>query len=133
MNTALPKPRRLSARQIEKRRAVEGAKLREMMVSYAQSHGATKGRLREWSFPTTIGTLEVNVHDDWIACCWDDVERAVAHFGRDSMGLNPYSGKWNFGCGENLTAIELFTWWERAMYPLLAVNPEHVGCTHSEL
>lgn len=133
MNTALPKPRKPSVRQIEKRRAVEGAKLRVMMESYAQSHGATAGRLREFAFSTLIGPLEVSIHDDWIACRWDDVQRAVKHFGTGPVNmLNPYSGKWNFGCGEQLTAIELFTWWERAVNPLLMINPEHVGCTHSD-
>ncbi len=129
MHAAIPKPRKLTARQIAKR----STELREMISSYALSHGASKGVYREWSFPTLIGNLEVDVAGDWLACCWDDVQRAIAHF-KNPMGLlNPYSGKWNWGCGERLTAIELFTAWERAMNPLLAVNQEHAGCTHSEL
>lgn len=118
------KPRRESARQIEKRRATEGAKLRTMIESYVSAHGGGKGKYREWDIPTTLGTLEVDVVNDWIACRWDDVRRAVAHFGTNGLLLNPYSGKWNWGCGERLTAIELFTQWERAMASLVVVNSQ---------
>lgn len=39
---------------------------------------------------TTFGTLQVTPYDNWIACCFKDVERAR------SMHCNPHSGKWNF-------------------------------------
>ena len=50
-------------------------------------------RCHEFAIMTKMGTLQINVYPDWIACRFDDVDRAVAVIGRIEM--NPYSGKWN--------------------------------------
>lgn len=52
---------------------------------------------------TICGPLYVKDSDGidggvWLACRFDDVDRAAKHFGVKFLGhrLNPYSGKWNF-------------------------------------
>ena len=61
---------------------------------------------REFRIQTRLGALDVELHDDgkglggtWIAAVWDDLERAIEHFGRplplssDRLGM---TGKWNW-------------------------------------
>lgn len=56
------------------------------------------GPPRSFAVQTTAGRLEISPYPEFIACRFDDVERArrTVHVGR----LNPHSGKWNFGHGE---------------------------------
>lgn len=69
--------------------------------------------------PTSLGDLRVSVVDDWIACSFLYVERAVAHFGEAPWNrLNPHSGKWNFGCGDKAPAATVFGEWRRAVEAL---------------
>lgn len=54
--------------------------------------------MQRFAVQTTAGRLEISPYPEFIACRFDDVERArrVVHVGR----LNPHTGKWNFGQGE---------------------------------
>lgn len=47
-----------------------------------------------WRIETVAGQLDMTPYEDWIACRFDDVGRAVGKVG--SGGINPNSGKWNF-------------------------------------
>jgi len=46
----------------------------------------------EYAVATVAGSLYVTVYDDWIACRFEEPERAKAI---SDTRLNPYSGKWN--------------------------------------
>lgn len=53
----------------------------------------------EYKIQTVIGELFVSIYDNWVHCCFDDVEKAKAHFnitGINQGRLNPCSGKWNW-------------------------------------
>ncbi len=55
---------------------------------------------------TIIGRLDVTPIDDFIACRFDDVEKAKKHFGITTIQqgrLNPFSGKWNWHWFEGVT------------------------------
>ena len=56
--------------------------------------GATRNRDcgYEYAVATVAGSLYVTVYDDWIACRFEEPERAKAI---GDTRLNPYSGKWN--------------------------------------
>lgn len=62
---------------------------------------------------TVVGTLSVILCEedgDWIACRFEDVEKAKQHFGIFNIcqgRLNPYSGKWNWHCWEFMTRDEV--------------------------
>ena len=59
--------------------------------------GATRNRdcdyAHEYAVATVAGNLYVTIYDDWIACRFDEPERAKAAV--SDPRLNPYSGKWN--------------------------------------
>ena len=59
--------------------------------------GATRNRdcdyAHEYAVATVAGNLHVTVYDDWIACRFEEPERAKAAM--SDTRLNPYSGKWN--------------------------------------
>ena len=59
--------------------------------------GATQnrdcGHAYEYAVATVAGNLYVTVYDDWIACRFEEPERAKA--AASDARLNPYSGKWN--------------------------------------
>ena len=46
----------------------------------------------DYAVATVAGNLYVTVYDDWIACRFEEPERAKAI---SDTRLNPYSGKWN--------------------------------------
>lgn len=70
---------------------------RTRVETFLQRIGATKpGEYREWNLDTSCGKLGVSVYDNWIACCFGDVDKASAWFGRKHGRLNGYSGKWNW-------------------------------------
>ena len=57
--------------------------------------GDPQPRLRhthEYAVATVAGNLYVTIYDDWIACRFEEPERAKAI---SDTRLNPYSGKWN--------------------------------------
>ncbi len=56
--------------------------------------GAREGGRYGWQLDTIAGLLDIRPYDDWIACRFDDVERAKAQV--SSGCLNRYSGKWNW-------------------------------------
>lgn len=46
---------------------------------------------------TPLGPLRIRVHENWIHCRWQDVEKAKKYLGDAHYSrLNPYSGKWNW-------------------------------------
>ena len=47
-----------------------------------------------WRIDTIAGPLDMTPYEDWVACRFDDVDRAVGKVGYG--GINPNSGKWNF-------------------------------------
>lgn len=50
----------------------------------------------KFSLDTTCGELHVIVYDSWIACRFQDVQRARQNLPMGLQGnLNPFSGKWN--------------------------------------
>lgn len=63
------------------------------------AHGATpSASIRMFRIDTILGPLYITAYDDWIACCFDNVQAAKTHYGVTTLGsrLNPYSGKWNW-------------------------------------
>ena len=64
-------------------------------LAMLQSLGATQGNAcYPWQLHTVAGVLRLRVMEDWLACRFDDVERAKSVVGPGR--LNPYSGKWNW-------------------------------------
>lgn len=69
------------------------------------------GRAYDYELDTPAGLLHVSVYPDWVATCFEDLERGTAFTNGDS---NKYTGKWNFhpnpeGLPENLE--EMVTYW----------------------
>jgi hypothetical protein len=58
----------------------------------------------ECRLDTTLGALSVCWVDTWLACRFEEPERA-----RRSVGCNPYSGKWNFHGASNEESFAAFT------------------------
>jgi hypothetical protein len=46
----------------------------------------------DYAVATVAGKLYITIYEDWIACRFEEPERAKA---TGDMRLNPYSGKWN--------------------------------------
>jgi hypothetical protein len=78
-----------------KKQVKNGEWFRDQIRAFLIRNGATEQLNKAYEFViiTKMGTLQVSVYPDWIACRFDDVERAVAVIGRH--GMNPCSGKWN--------------------------------------
>jgi hypothetical protein len=51
-----------------------------------------QGGLYDYTVATVAGILHVTVYDNWIACRFEEPERAKAI---SDTRLNPHSGKWN--------------------------------------
>lgn len=65
--------------------------------------------LAQWtnrSIDTPLGKLQVTVYEDWLACRFEEMQRAVAGFAGKSMNLNQYSGKYNCHVFHRCTAKE---------------------------
>jgi hypothetical protein len=60
--------------------------------------------LHECRLDTTLGALSVCWVDNWLACRFQEPERA-----RQSVGCNPYSGKWNFHGASQAESFAAFT------------------------
>jgi hypothetical protein len=102
------------------------ARLQQLVVDFVLAHGGRWYKLDDevlgLVLPTAVGELYVRPVDDWIACRWADVDRACEHFNVHFIGihrLNPYSGKWNFGCGGRLPPEDVFEAWRLEVEPLL--------------
>jgi len=52
----------------------------------------TPNGMYDYAVATVAGTLHVTVYDNWIACRFEEPERAKAV---SDTRRNPYSGKWN--------------------------------------
>jgi len=78
-----------------KKQEKNGQWFRDQIRAFLLRNGATEqlNRCYEFVISTKMGTLQISVYLDWVACRFDDVDRAVAVIGR--AGMNPYSGKWN--------------------------------------
>lgn len=54
----------------------------------------------EYKINTILGELFIHIQDDWVHCCFENVDAAKRHFGVTGISanrrLNPYSGKWNW-------------------------------------
>jgi hypothetical protein len=75
-------------------------RFKKLVDAYLATIG-TKSTYYEWAVETRAGMLSLTAYGHWIACRFEDVERAKV-FG---LGyLNPHSGKWNhhyeIGAGE---------------------------------
>jgi len=107
MMTTEKRPRKLTERQIEKILAEYGFErraheiLRQLAaagVAWQRPEDASQrdgefyspAASRDWVIATRAGFLGVSVHDDWIACVFDDAEA-----GRDHVDASVPSGKWN--------------------------------------
>ncbi len=62
--------------------------------AYLASIGAKPSDFYAYALDTIIGVLWITPYDDWIACRWDNIDKARAA----GLGCNPYSGKWNHHC-----------------------------------
>ncbi len=78
-----------------KKQQKNGQWFRDQIRAFLLRNGATEqlNKAYEYAIITKVGTLQLSVYLDWVACRFDDVERAVGVIGRH--GMNPYSGKWN--------------------------------------
>lgn len=93
MTTTLAKPRITRSPGLS-RRLKYGKAFRAGIESFLKSINAT-GKLRfyEFTIETTVGILELNIHDTWVAGRFVGDERpAVARLRGE---VNPYSGKFN--------------------------------------
>jgi len=68
-----------------------------------QKHGAEPALTEDptqYTIDTQAGELKVHVYGNWIACRFDDVDKAkrlLPHYPKDpGARLNGFSGKWNF-------------------------------------
>ncbi len=59
-----------------------------------QALGARKAGPYGWQLDTIGGLLDIKPYEDWVACRFDDVERASECIGCGQ--LNHHSGKWNW-------------------------------------
>jgi hypothetical protein len=73
------------------------AAFNERFREWLKALGAKPGQYHEFDLDTKFGQLGITPYGDWVACRFEDVERAKAglphRFGVDR--LNPFSGKWN--------------------------------------
>ncbi len=78
-----------------KKKEKNGQWFRDQIRAFLLRNGATEqlNKAYEYAIITKMGPLQVSIYPDWVACRFDDVDRAVAIIGRH--GMNPYSGKWN--------------------------------------
>ena len=78
-----------------KKQLKNGQRFCDQIRAFLLRNGATEqlNRCYEFVSITKMGPLQISVYPDWVACRFDDVERAVGVIGRH--GMNPYSGKWN--------------------------------------
>jgi hypothetical protein len=68
---------------------------------------------------TRAGRLRVTCYGDWLACRFDDVDRAKALLPHGpGERLNSYSGKWNFHFGR-ITAEEALAAFRAELEPIL--------------
>jgi hypothetical protein len=56
--------------------------------------GAREDGPYDWRIDTVAGPLDISPYENWVACRFDDVDRAIGKVG--CGGINPNSGKWNF-------------------------------------
>jgi hypothetical protein len=56
--------------------------------------GARQGGPYGWQLDTVAGILNITPYDNWVACRFDEVQRANQTIGFGT--LNRYSGKWNW-------------------------------------
>lgn len=76
----------------------------------------TVGRCTEYDITTRLGRLTVIPYKTWIACRFEDVDRAKKHFGKNldvEVRFNPHTGKWNFTCFLDTSpdwGIAMFAW-----------------------
>lgn len=56
--------------------------------------GAKPAEFYRFTIETKAGMLRVSPYPDWVACRFEDVDRAVALLGK-AINLNECSGKWN--------------------------------------
>ena len=69
----------------------------QRVIEHLKTVGARKhDGLYDYELDTDIGTLLVSVYEDWIACRWVDLDRALKV--KDTLGtnFNPHNGKWYF-------------------------------------
>ena len=73
--------------------------LSSILTPLLNSIGAKDNGYGGFTVQTKLGPMNLIPFDDWVACRFDDVEKAKAHFGISNIGqgrLNPFSGKWNW-------------------------------------
>lgn len=87
---------------------------------YLLAAGASEVGPLEYLLETTAGTLRVHVYDDWLACRFQDVGKALAVLSGPSLGrLNRWSGKWNFHFFGEWTVDEAVMEFDREVGELL--------------
>ena len=68
------------------------------------------GLCYSYELDTPAGLLLISVYENWVAACFDDVERAKVATKGCGYSCNPYSGKWNFHFGgDNPQSLALET------------------------
>lgn len=75
-----------------------------------------------WSYSvqTRVGTLLFTPYEGWIACRFENVERAREHFGGGHARFNAHNGKWNWHAHPNPESVELMIQqFQRAVEELL--------------
>lgn len=73
----------------------------------------------ELALETKAGRLLISASDDWVACCFDDVELAkkvLPTIAGHQPEMNRYSGKWNFHGADGDDNLDSFV---EAVKPLL--------------
>jgi len=80
---------------ITKRIRLACERFQRTVLEFITSKGATPGSFYDFEIETKAGNLHLTPYDTWVACRFDDVERARTIVGNDGR-LNRCSGKWNF-------------------------------------
>jgi hypothetical protein len=86
-------------------------KARKVFETYVTQLGAVRqeGQAYRWTLNTPVGLMSLSMHseDFSIFTRFDDVEKAKKHL--PGLGLNPFSGKWNWhGMSRNDNPFEAF-------------------------
>lgn len=82
------------AKRITKAKQANQAWFKAEVAKRLTALGATRpdGYGYDYTVATAAGNLYVTAYEDWIACRFEEPERAKAI---SDTRLNPYSGKWN--------------------------------------
>jgi hypothetical protein len=79
----------------------------------------------DWEAETRLGRLRITCYGDWLACRWEDTERAAVRLG--SHNMNAFSGKWNHHIFARKTPAEALAFFVSILEPWINPASEHAA------